>query len=120
MAGSVISTLARSAVKALSDKATQPHRPQGPFRADIAIRDGAKAAAKMADRWMFDRTGARVRIDAPDMDALYNHLIRLCYLPPLAEKTLPVSLMLHNVIGWLGRGVERREVGRSVSRPVRR
>jgi D-amino peptidase len=102
--------LARSAVEALSNRTTQPYRPQGPFRADIAIRDGAKAAAKMADRWGFDRTGARVHIDAPDMDTLYNYLIRLCYLPPLAEKTLPFSLMLFNAIGWLGRLWVRRQL----------
>jgi len=102
--------LARSAAGALSNKTTQPHRPRGPFRADIAIRDGVQAAAKMADRWGFDRTGARVRIDAPDMDTLYNSLIRLCYLPPLAEKTLPFSLMLYNAIGWLGRLWVRRQL----------
>lgn len=102
--------LARAAVKALSNRTTQPYGPQGPFRADITIRDGAKAAAKMADRWGFDRTGARVRIDAPDMDTLYNRLIRLCYLPPLAERTLPVSLMLYNAIGWLGRLWVRRQL----------
>jgi hypothetical protein len=44
------------------------------------------------------------------MDTLYNHLIRLCYLPPLAEKTLPVSLMLYNAIGWLGRLWVRRQL----------
>lgn len=102
--------LARSAVYALANTATKPYRPQGPFRADIAIRDGSKAAAKMADRWGFDRTNARIRIDAPDMDTLYNHLIRLCYLPPLAEKTLPFSLMLFNGIGWLGRLWVRRQL----------
>lgn len=102
--------LARSAAKALSNRTTQPYGPQGPFHAVIAIRDGAKAAARMADRWGFDRTGARVRIDAPDMDTLYNRLIRLCYLPPLAERTLPFSLMLFNAIGWLGRLWVRRQL----------
>ncbi|WP_319523669.1 M55 family metallopeptidase [Breoghania sp.] len=102
--------LARSTVKALSNRTTKPYRPQGPFHADITIRDGAKAAAKMADRWGFERTGARVRLDAPDMDTLYNHLIRLCYLPPLAEKTLPFSLMLFNAMGWLGRLWVRRQL----------
>jgi len=102
--------LARSAVAALSNRTTPPYRPQGPFRADIVIRDGGKAAARMADRWKFDRTGAMVHIDAPDMDILYNRLIRLCYLPPLAEKTLPFSLMLYNAIGWLGRLWVRRQL----------
>jgi hypothetical protein len=57
----------------------------------------------MADPWEFKRAGATVHIDADDIHALYTSLIRLCYLPPLAEKTLSYSLGLYNLIGRLGR-----------------
>ena len=102
--------LARAAVQALTHAKANPYHPEGPFRAEIAIRDGAAAAAKMAAPWGFYRSGSRVFIEAPDIHVLYNRLIRLCYLPPWVENTLPVSLMLHNVIGWLGRQWVRRQL----------
>ncbi len=102
--------LARAAVQSLSKIAVAPYCPDGPFHADITIRDGAAAAAKMADPWGFKRTGATVRIDADDIHDLYTRLIRLCYLPPLAEKTLPYSLGLYNLVGRLGRLWVRRQL----------
>jgi hypothetical protein len=64
----------------------------------------------MADPWGFRRAGATVRIDADDIHLLYTSLIRLCYLPPLAEKTLPYSLHLYNLVGRLGRLWVRRRL----------
>ncbi len=107
------SDLARAAVQSLSNMAVAPYRPDGPFQADITIRDGAAAAAKMADPWGFKRAGATVHIDADDIHALYTSLIRLCYLPPLAEKTLPYSLGLYNLVGRLGRSWVRRQLASS-------
>jgi len=102
--------LAQAAVRALTNDTVSPYLPEGPFRAEITIRDGAAAAAKMAAPWGFCRSGSHVSIDAPDVHALYNHLIRLCYLSPLAERTLPFSLMLFNGIGWFGRLWVRRQL----------
>jgi D-aminopeptidase len=102
--------LARAAVSSLSNHSVAPYCPDGPCKAVVTIRDGAAAAAKMADPWEFQRTGDKVFIDAPDIHRLYDHLIRLCYLSPLAEKTLPFSLMLFNGIGWLGRLWVRRQL----------
>jgi hypothetical protein len=64
----------------------------------------------MADPWGLKRAGARVLIDAPDLNALYRSLIRLCYLPPVVEKTLPLSLALYNLVGFLGRLWVRRRL----------
>jgi hypothetical protein len=58
----------------------------------------------------FKRTGATVRIDAPDVHSLYHSLIRLCYLPPGVEKSLPLSLALYNLVGRLGRLWVRRQL----------
>ncbi len=102
--------LAKSAVESLTDNAVTPYRPGGPFQADITIRDGASAASKMADPWGFKRIGATVRIEAPDLIGLYRSLIRLCYLSPLIEKTLPLSLTLYNLVGRLGRVWIRRQL----------
>ena len=104
------SNLARAAVESLTKACVEPYRPVGPFHAEITIRDGAAAAAKMADPWGFKRSGAIVRIDAPDMDSLYRSLIRLCYLSSLAEKILPYSLTLFNLVGRLGRWWVRRQL----------
>ena len=102
--------LAQTAAESLTNVSVMPYRPDGPLTAEITIRDGAAAASKMADPWGFKRVGATVRIDADDIHALYTSLIRLCYLPPLAEKTLPYSLHLYNLIGWLGRLWVRRQL----------
>ena len=102
--------LAGAAVAALDNHAVAPYRPDGPFKAAITIRDGAAAAAKMADPWGFERVAERVFITAADLSTLYRDLIRLCYLPPWAEKTLPVSLGLFNLIGRLGRVWVRRRL----------
>lgn len=103
--------LARATVDALSTKSVAPYCPGGPLQAEITIRDGAQAAAKMADPWGFKRSGATVRIDAPDMHVLYTSLIRLCYLKPMAEKTLPLSLAFYNLVGRLGRLWVRCQLG---------
>ena len=102
--------LARTAADSLSNACVKPYRPKGPFQADITIRDGAAAAAKMADPWGFKRTGATVHINALDLNDLYRSLIRLCYLPPVVEKTLPLSLALYNLVGRLGRMWVRRRL----------
>jgi D-amino peptidase len=102
--------LAQAAAESLTNVSVMPYRPDGPFHAEITIRDGAAAASKMADPWGFKRAGATVRIDADDIHTLYTSLIRLCYLPPLAEKTLPYSLGLYNLAGRLGRIWARRQL----------
>jgi D-amino peptidase len=102
--------LARAAVNALAGEPLAPYRPEGPFQARMTIRDGDGAAAKMADPWGFNRSGATVRIDAADIHALYYSLIRLCYLPPVVEKTLFLSLPLYNLVGRLGRLWVRRQL----------
>jgi D-aminopeptidase len=104
--------LATGAAAALSMAAPAPYLPQGPLSAVIRIRDGRRAAARMADAWGFRRTGATVFIDADDMNSLYDSLIRLCYISPWAEKGLPLSLALFNLVGRLGRQWVRRQLKR--------
>ena len=112
-AGQWRSDLAQAAVESLANISVEPYCPNGPFHAEIIIRDGNRAAAKMAGPWGFKRTGTTVFIDAPDIHTLYHRLIRLCYLPPMVEKTLPYSLYLFNQIGRLGRLWVRRQLNAS-------
>ena len=104
--------LAAAAGLSLRRPAPAPYRPKGPFRAVITIRDGRRAAARMADPWGFKRSGATVFMHAPDIQQIYRSLIRLCYLPPLVERTLPAGLALYNLIGRLGRQWVRRRLRR--------
>lgn len=102
--------MARAAAESLATASAAPYCPEGPFSATITIRDGAAAAARMAGPWGFKRFGATVVIQAPDIHALYRSLVRLCYLPPVAEKSLPLSLALYNQVGHLGRLWVRRQL----------
>jgi D-amino peptidase len=104
------SEMARSAAESLAAASAVPYSPEGPFSAAVTIRDGAAAAARMAGPWGFKRSGATVAIQAPDIHALYRSLVRLCYLPPVAEKSLPLSLALYNRVGRLGRLWVRRQL----------
>lgn len=102
--------LARAAVAALTSPAPPPYRPAGPFEARITLRGGDRVAAKLARRWHFHRRKDRIDIEAPDLGALYLQLVRLCYLTPLVEKLLPLTLRLFNLRGRLGLSWVRRQL----------
>ena len=105
--------LARGAVDALQGICPAPYVPQGPFRAVIRIRDGAKAAARMANPWNFERHRAMIVLNTPDIHTLYDDLICLCYLSPMTRKVLPLSLTLFNLMGRLGRQWVRYQLNRA-------
>jgi D-amino peptidase len=106
------SDLAQAAVKALSNDKTKPYRPVGPFDTRVIMRDGEALAARLARRWKFQQTGARIRIHASQMDQLYLALIRLCFLTPFIEKILPLALMAFNLRGLFGILWVRRRLNR--------
>jgi hypothetical protein len=79
------------------------------------MRDGKDAARRLGRRWGIETHGSRLFFTAADMDQLYHTLIRLCYLTPLVERTLPLGLMLYRLIGraglaWVKRGYRRATV----------
>jgi D-amino peptidase len=96
------SKLAQAAVKALSNYRTRPYQPNGPFRACVTMRDGVKAAHKLAHRWGYPRSGATLCIESLKFEDLYLQLINLCYLSPLINRMLPLALSLFNLKGRLG------------------
>jgi D-aminopeptidase len=104
------SGLAKAAVVALENGLTVPYRPEGPFRALVKMRAGEVVARKIAHRWKLDRRGNEILINAGDMQELYMQLIRICYLTPLVEKTLPLGLAMHNLWGRFGLAWIRRQI----------
>ena len=97
------SGLARAAVAALSNDSTSPYLPAGPFDAVVSMRDGREAAARAARHWNFQYEDRRIFIRTNDIHQLYLNLIRLCYLTPVIERSMPVSLFLYNLWGRIGR-----------------
>jgi D-amino peptidase len=105
-----------SAKAALSNWKTAPYRPQGPFKAVATLRDGKKAAAKIADRWNFRRVGRDIVLEADDMETLYMDLIRACYLTPGVERLLPTGLLrFYNLVGKIGLKLASRHYKSSTS-----
>jgi D-amino peptidase len=106
------SELAQAAVKSLTNHKPLPYDPVGPFNATVTMKEGQAQAAKLARRWNFERDGGQIRIHTVDMQQLYLALIKLCYLTPLIEKTLPLALMLFNLRGRSGLIRARRRLKR--------
>jgi D-aminopeptidase len=96
------SSLARAAVKSLSNRKTTPCEPIGPFDARVTMRDGEAEAARLAHRWKFEQLGAQIRIQRDSIHQLYLELIRLCYLTPTIQKLLPLALAAFNLRGRIG------------------
>jgi D-amino peptidase len=102
--------LARSVVESLKNDRSLPYRPDGPLRARVTLRDGEATARKIAKRWKLNRQKDQILINAAHIRELYMALIRICYLTPLVEKTLPVCLMAYNLWGRIGLSWVRRQI----------
>ncbi|CAB5109447.1 hypothetical protein D3OALGB2SA_2329 [Olavius algarvensis associated proteobacterium Delta 3] len=97
-----------AAAAALTNHCTRPYLPKGPFRAVVLMRDGAETARRLAARWGFERSGARIIFNADDFAQLYMAMIRLCYLSPASERVLPLGLFLYHLMGRIGLAWVRR------------
>ncbi len=93
--------LADAAAQALISTAGQIYRPTGPFATRIKMRDGEKAAARLREMWHLDGNGSELTFLCPDMQALYQQMIRLAYLTPFIEAHLAFSLRLAKISGRL-------------------
>jgi len=103
-------SLAQAAAASLDNPCTAPYRPAGPFRCRVVMRDGSGAAARLSTRWGVQCAGDTLFLRAPDIEALYGQLIRLCYLSPSTEKALPLVLPLFHLQGRLGAWWVKRQV----------
>jgi len=105
--------LARSAVASLKNDQPAPYQPEGSMQARVTLRDGEAAARKIARRWKLDHQNDQILIHAAHIGELYLALIRICYLTPLVEKTLPFCLMAYNLWGRIGLSWVRRQIKKS-------
>jgi len=103
--------LQQSAVKALGNNRTSPYRPTGPMNVSVKMRTGIDTG-KIARRWGLDCRGDQIVINAADIHAAYMLLIRICYLTPILEKTMPLCLWLYNLWGRLGLAWVRQQLKR--------
>ncbi|MFC1811877.1 M55 family metallopeptidase [Thermodesulfobacteriota bacterium] len=106
------SGLVNAAVNALSNFTTEPFKPVGPFNAVITMREGERAARKIARRWGFGYKDDQIFVDADDIHELYSKLIKLCYLTPLIEETVSLALFLYHLwgrigLGWVRQGIQQ-------------
>jgi D-aminopeptidase len=104
------SGLAKAAVAALENDIAVPYRPEGPFRVLVRMRDAEMVARKIAHRWKLDCRQDEILINTGDMHELFMQLIRICYLSPLVEKMLPLSLAAYNLWGRFGLAWLRRQI----------
>ena len=104
------SGLARCAVEALKNNSTRPYLPAGPFEAVVQMRNGRETAARAAKRWGYRHEDRRIFIRTDDIHQLYLNLIRLCYLTPLIERSMPASLFMYHLWGRIGRLWVRRRL----------
>ncbi|MFC1829630.1 M55 family metallopeptidase [Thermodesulfobacteriota bacterium] len=96
------SELVKAAVASLRNDSTTPYMPEGPFRAVLTLRDGKQPARKIARRWALNYKEDRIFVDAGDIHELYVQLIRICYLTPLTESVMPLSLFVYHLWGRIG------------------
>ena len=104
------SGLARSVVESLENDLSVPYQPDGPMQALVTMRDGEATARKIAKRWKLDFQNDQILINAAHIRELYMTLIRICYLTPLVEKTLPFCLTAYNLWGRIGLAWARRQI----------
>ena len=105
------SGLQKAAVKALRNNLTVPFMPEGSMNIVVKMREGV-ATKKIAARWGLKHRENQIVFNADDMHEVYMHLIRICYLTPAVEKTMPLGLWLYNGLGRLGLAWVRRQVKR--------
>jgi D-amino peptidase len=107
--------LAREAALSLSNSSSRVFRPEGPFECSLRMRDGDRAAEKLAKRWKFRREGDTLLFREDTMEALYMQLIRAVYLTPLAERFIGLVLPLFNLHGKLGLSWVRARLSRKIA-----
>ena len=101
--------LAGEAVKSLWNK-NGAFTMEGPFAAEVTMRDGDLIAEKIAARWKMEYYKDTICFTSPDFNSLYQTLIRICYLTPLVEKILPAGLAIYDLLGRFGQHRVRRQL----------
>lgn len=104
-------TLSERAVSSLSDPASSPFQPMGPFKTAVTMAGNRRTAATIARRWGHRHRACTIHFSTDTVDNLFLELIKLAYLTPAALALLPIGLALYDIIGrtglkWAGRQVK--------------
>jgi D-aminopeptidase len=102
--------LAIAASASLDSSHIEAYEPKGPFKTTMTWRNAGRSAKQLAQRWGFECKGEQMLLDHHSFAALYQDLIRLCYLTPMVEKILPLALALSNLRGRAGLSWLRRQL----------
>jgi len=94
--------LAQEAVNSLYNRSTVIPAPAGPFHVAVTMRDGEKAASRIARRWKLSHRADTIIFDAWSFDEMYYTLIRMCYLTRFTELAIGPALALYNIVGRAG------------------
>jgi D-amino peptidase len=102
--------LGNQAVRSLA-AGTAPFSLNGPFHADVTMRDGNRAARRIARNWGHSRKNNRIYFTADTIEALYLELIKAAFLTPVMTRFLPAALAIYRLIGrtglkWAGRQIK--------------
>ncbi|MFZ5952155.1 MAG: M55 family metallopeptidase [Candidatus Rifleibacteriota bacterium] len=93
--------LSAGAVKAVTEEAPQIFAPQGMVNVEIKMRDGARAAEKLAKLWQLQAFDDRLTFTAGNLEEVYRVLIKLAYLTPFWSRNLNAGLRIFNLWGRL-------------------
>ncbi len=99
--------LAIAASGSLVKSTASPYIMTSPFNVELQMRDGVKAAEKIAKIWNLQSSGHAVKFAASDFDDFYNRLIMITYFTPLAALAAPAALSLFNLYGRIGLSIVR-------------
>lgn len=99
--------LAKKVTKSIANTSCRFDIPEGPFTVAVTMRDGEKIAEALSKRWGMHYLGKDILFKADDIHSVYMQCIRICYLTPLIERFLGVSLFLYNLYGRIGRAYVR-------------
>ncbi len=100
--------LAQATVHSLDNRSTIVPAPAGPFHVAVTLRDGEKAAMRIARRWKLSYSADTIIFDAWSFDEMYYTLIRICYLTRFTELVIGPALAMYNIVGKAGLARARR------------
>ncbi len=87
------------AVKALNEETPQIFSPPGMVNVELKMRDGARAAEKLAKLWKLQVSDDKLKFSAENLQEVYRVLINLAYLTPFWRKNLNAGLGFFNFWG---------------------
>lgn len=103
--------LATTACESLATPGAEPPGGKGPFRIEVEMRDGGRAAMSVAARWGLERNGNTVAFTAPDRLSLFRKLTDIAYLSPWMKPAISLLLRLADMRGRRALDVAEAAVG---------